>query len=545
MNRILLILLAACSIARAADVTPAQWLAAQPKPVFKSGHSLPVLSMFAWPLPWELNVEFATNWGYALDTTSYDNYLGAGVTNRLNTPTSILAKAVNLATNYPDIFKLAVHVPRWYSNVSVLYWVTNGLGEYVNGAGTGYATPYDINGNPVAIVSPEAPQADLDLQAENLVQPLHAITAAIAPHKPGIIIHGGERGIGVVGQDLAGWNIDSRVAAARGTNWWYYYTSDRKSNELYATYSRLPERDAYIWYYTYEKGRVNQPGYNWEKEWASYGWSSSNLVGAVDLLGTELYYVGLSSWTNSTSGDPATAWSRVTDMLTRNLNQVGYNLRLGIPTNYPFVSGGWSLVSTNRFSSIPRYTGFLKCVYTAGAIGVNAGYYENPTGTEPSIFGNGGFAGEFPEDSPPHWLEQFAAAGRVHAQFSHLEDYIWNGDLLEGNGQSTASPYNVHAIARDQPSYEFTNTVADATARVLARKHDDRDEWLVTAWAAYGNARDVTVTIPTLGEITVTAHPEANIYKATVATGPQLLDVLGQYVGRKVGRADKLRVRRD
>jgi hypothetical protein len=508
--------------------------------VFKPGHTLLPLTKYGWTLPWDLSVESATNWGYALDIGG-SGLFGSGVTNDLNNTNSILYKGVVLATNYPNVFKLSVFTERWYSNLSAAYWTTNGAGEFLNGAGVVQALAWSQYSAENAAPSPEAPQSDLDMQAEAVVQPLHAIAAAIAPHKISMILNGGERGIGVYQQNVLGYSYDSRVAAARGTNWWYYYLSQRKSNELYATYSRLPERDAYIWYFTYEKSRFNQPGYNWERDNANWGWSSSNLLGVIDYSATFQYFMDGGSYTNTV---PVT-WNNVSDMLTLQLNQVGYNMNYDSPLNYPWVSGGWNNSNSNRLSDLDRYSGFLKCLYTAGALGVNAGYYIFPTGVTPSIFGHNGFTGSFPTDLPPHWLQQIAVTGRVHAQFSWLEDYIRNGALLPGNGNMTLSPANVHAISRDQPSYEFTNTVKDATCRVLARKHNDRDEWLVTAWAAYGDARDVTVDIPTLGEITVTAHPEANIYTATVAGGLKLLDATGQHVGRKVGRADKLRVRRD
>jgi hypothetical protein len=149
----------------------------------------------------------------------------------------------------------------------------------------------------------------------------------------------------------------------------------------------------------------------------------------------------------------------------------------------------------------------------------------------------GGMDASFAPDNPPNWLEQMLAMSRVHAQFTHLQEYLFDGELLPSPAR--------HTMSTDLFRYEFTNTVADATARVLARKHNDREEWLITAWAAGGDARDVTVTIPDLGDVTVNASDSGNIYRATVATGPLLLDATGQYVGRKVGRADKLRVRRD
>jgi phage baseplate assembly protein gpV len=77
----------------------------------------------------------------------------------------------------------------------------------------------------------------------------------------------------------------------------------------------------------------------------------------------------------------------------------------------------------------------------------------------------------------------------------------------------------------DQPSYEFTNTVADATARVLVRKLNNRDDWLVTAWAAAGNDRTVYVNIPTVGRVGVLASASGSVYRATLTTLMQLTEV--------------------
>jgi hypothetical protein len=49
----------------------------------------------------------------------------------------------------------------------------------------------------------------------------------------------------------------------------------------------------------------------------------------------------------------------------------------------------------------------------------------------------------------------------------------------------------------------------------LARKHRQREQWLVTAWAAAGKARDVTVFIDEVGEITLHARPAGSVYRVT------------------------------
>jgi hypothetical protein len=94
--------------------------------------------------------------------------------------------------------------------------------------------------------------------------------------------------------------------------------------------------------------------------------------------------------------------------------------------------------------------------------------------------------------------------GHVHALFSHLEDYLRHGDLLPGPDR--------HRWSTDLPAYEFPT--GDAAARVLARKHRTRDEWLLTAWAAGGANREVSVTIPKLGELTLLARDTASVYLA-------------------------------
>ncbi len=147
------------------------------------------------------------------------------------------------------------------------------------------------------------------------------------------------------------------------------------------------------------------------------------------------------------------------------------------------------------FGDIERYFGYLKCYYTAGMIGGVAGYFAYP---------KGGFGADDVGTEPPHWLRQMTALARVHALFSHLEDYIRKGKLLPGP--------NRHVWSKDQPAYEFPT--GDETARVLARKRTARDEWLITAWAAGGEARQVTVTLPTIGKLTLQVRPAGSVYRA-------------------------------
>jgi hypothetical protein len=149
--------------------------------------------------------------------------------------------------------------------------------------------------------------------------------------------------------------------------------------------------------------------------------------------------------------------------------------------------------------------GFLKCLYTSGMIGAVAGYFEYPTGTNASIFGENGFAGSFPASTPPHWLLQIIVLAHVHALFSHLEAFLYQGDLLPGPGR--------HYLSEDQPACELPT--GDPAVHVLVRKVRARDEWLITAWAADGPDREASMTIPVLGQVKILARASGAVYHAT------------------------------
>jgi hypothetical protein len=114
------------------------------------------------------------------------------------------------------------------------------------------------------------------------------------------------------------------------------------------------------------------------------------------------------------------------------------------------------------------------------------------------------------------------ALGHVHALFSHLENVLTNGDLLTGP--------QMHAMSTDQPAYEFTNTAGYANARVLARKLRGQNQWIVTAWAADGVSTNVTVTIPTVGALTVAAVPSASVYQVTMSGTNVTQTLLDEYL---------------
>lgn len=516
------------------NVTPAQWLALQQKPIFKDGHRLALLTKFSWPYPVDLRLEMADNWGYALELSD-GNLIDGGLNNQLANTNSTVWQIVHAATNNPGRYRLQVDLDRsWPTNLSRGFWVTNSAGQFVDQNTNLWDSV--TNATYTKVVSPAASDADLEIQADSIAAPLSQLVSMGADI--GIVMNGGERDLGVVGFDVNAWKFDPRVQATAvvtnayaspgNTNGlsWPRYASQQKGRHLLrhfeAITNAVPDRQLYLWYYNgNEQFRFNQPGYDWENEWAHWGWHGDDLEDALDIFAFESYFVGSSgqSYTNVTSA----SWNQVSDLLSRHLAGVGNSLRWGHTTNYAFVCGGWTLSTSNRLSEIPRYSGFLKCLYTSGTIGATAGYFSFPTGTNASIFGHSGFTGSFPTNNPPHWLQQIEALSRVHGYFTHLDDFIFDGALLPG-------PTN-HFVCRDISAYEFPNSEADAHVRTLARKKDASNEWLITSWCSAGDARDVTITIPTLGSVVVNARPEGSIYRATTNTLVRLDESLSAPTG--------------
>jgi hypothetical protein len=176
-------------------------------------------------------------------------------------------------------------------------------------------------------------------------------------------------------------------------------------------------------------------------------------------------------------------------------------MRDGHPLSYNWLSAGWEGEPGHAHADLTRWSGFLKCYYTAGMIGANTGYYQ--------YLGRDGFSKAFPVENPPHWLRQLTTLAHVHALFSHLEEFLRNGDLLPGP--------EPHRISKELPACELPS--GDPTARVLARKHRARSAWLLTAWAADGEARPVTVSLPEHGALTLDATPEGSVYLVTLRDG--------------------------
>jgi hypothetical protein len=445
-------------------------------PRFKKGHTLPRLCQWGPELSVEVRLELAERWGYAVQF----GRLRPELVEALAKPDSAVSRLCREVRSRPDELPLQVIVAPAFS---VRAYIEELPKE---------AFCLDAEGNLVEgkkIWSPEAPDAVFERIADYEV----AMLREVAQHAPiAYITNGGEYALSTVGHDLKYWEQDPRVAKARGDRDWYEYISERKAHQEMIITERIrkafPSRKLYIYYATDacpHRGRY--PG--WEK-WA---WDYKFMRPVSDIPNTSLYF-----------GHYNTGWGGQYDMLTMALNTVAQQIAVGEPLSYNWTCAGWPTAEGERrwvdppISDVPHYIGYLKCFYTAGMIG--------------------GVAGYFAYDAGENWIWQYLALSQVHALFSHLEEFLREGDLLPG-------PQN-HRWSKDLPAYEFPT--GDPTVRVLARKHRQRPEWLVTAWAAQGEAREAEGEIPQLGKVKVFARPEGSVYLARLEEGQPKLKLLDQ-----------------
>ena len=491
-----------------ARITPAQWLQRQTKPMYKKGHSMPRLTRYGWDLPFEAKVELTENWNYVLQT----GYLSDETVKRaLNDPQSIEAKMMALTLSNPKKYPLGVIVDRSEPPTPTTEtFLRDADGKLI--AGNTY--------------SPLNPQSVLDQMAELRARPLRKLRAKVPID---IILNGGEYGLGVLGFMQKQAERDPKVVAAKGDSDWFSFISKAKARERQtiadAVRKAVPDRDLYIYY---GSGNVERNRYG---GWGDWGYDDTYALNATDLPSNEYYYKHFNSGYLPDAGG--------SDLLTRALNAVGFQIAHNKNYSYDWLSPGWveeadahgnplpaaprpaadgaqnpklqegnaaALVDPNagQLSPMTLYAGFLKCLFTGGMLGGNAGYYAFPIG---------GFDGTFPADRPAHYLPQMTTLSHVQALFSYLENDLRHSDLLPGP--------NRHIWSKDQAAYEFPT--GSTGVRVLARKHRAKTWWLITAWAADGVERPVKVTVPELGQVTLLARAAGSVYTATLQNmRPQL-----------------------
>jgi hypothetical protein len=477
-------------ITHAADgITPSAYLATLEKPVFRKGHTLPPLTRYGWTLPFDARVALARDWGYALEFGGYVTEKSAA---KLDDPKSVESRLVKLVASDPKTYKLSVICSRRLptAEAPVDTWARDAKGKLLNGKAESLDGT-EWNKGMRTVYSPAAPDSVWELAGKYRADPI----AKVRRKCPiAVVLNGGEYGIGVLGFAQKVWEKDPRIVKHKGDLSWYEYVSQRKAyaETLIASAVKKVAHDRMLYiYYTTTGGTHRGRGRDWRRWMYGFQWMKP----VSDLASSEHYYRQFNSgWTGGKD-----------DLLTQALNARGFEISNAQPLCYDWFCAGWprkkglgynTLLADGGLGDLSRHMGFLKCMYVAGLVGGNAGYYAYP---------KGGFGKPFDADSPPHWLGQMIVFARVHALFSHYEDYIRDGELLPGP--------NKHVMMKAQPAYEFPT--GDKDVRVVARKRKGKNQWIVAAWAAGGKTRSVKVDIPSAGRLELTARPCGGVYIVT------------------------------
>jgi hypothetical protein len=416
-------------------IKPAEWLRKQPKPKFKEGHTLPPLTRYGWSLSNDANIEFAEHWGYCLQLGG--GYFSMAVADRLlNDPKDPDGQLITLAATDPKKYKLAVITSREMpakDKAPAEMWCRDAEGKLLNAqlkSQDGNAWTPGVE----AVLSPAGPDSFWEESGRLQAAPLKRLNERFPI---AIILNGGEYGLPCAGQGRKIWENDPAIVKAKGDKKWARYAGERmgRSQQLIADNIREAVPNAeYIFYLA--GGAVNRNQYGWWDDWNPH-YEDSRGIGTLPT--SQMYFRDFND-----------GWLGNSDALTFTLNGRGQEIKGGQPFHYQWLCAGYKEYKPGDWvSDIPRYMGYLRCIYTAGVIAGNAGYYTFPRYPSPPYPHNtGGFDVKFPPNEPPHWLEQMVALARVHAQFSHLEDYLRQGDLLPG-------PY-AHTWSFDQqPAYEL------------------------------------------------------------------------------------------
>ncbi len=488
--------------AQAQDITQAAWLDSQPKPAFKPGHTLPRLTRYAYSLPTEAAINFCEDWGYALEF-SYPLSMDSGdpynLAWRLNDPNSPESRLAALAKADPVRYPLQAEITKQVPNESQAPAGTfsrNASGQTLYSGTAQQSDGTTIPAGPVW--SLEAPAATWDLFAQYRVSGIQELKNRGIPLA--YILNGGEYAPMFWINSRTFWEQDPgyntgilQSPYGPGYDFQLDYCSataaQREQVISTGVKAAAPQRSLYIPYTA--GGQTERNRYYGIPEYGGF-WKHTRGIG--DLPSNESYF------RSNGGGFVVPDISNSPDILTQALNAKALEIQTGNPLSYNWISAGWD----GNEAEETRWAGFLKCYYTAGMIGCNVGAYGNqwPAILSPTFPTNG---------AVPRHLRDMVISSHIHALFSHDETLVRNSDLLPGPAQ--------HSMSGDVPAYEFPTGEEGVNSRVLARKHRTDATWLITAWAAAGNDRNVSVYIPELGQITLEARVVGSVYKATLANG--------------------------
>ena len=442
-------------------MTPVAWLHQQTAPRFRPGHTLPLLGqMHCINPPVELRAELARNWGFAV---------------RLNRPQGE-PELIRLCHENPAVFKPAAmigNLANLEGSPSVPWpeatFLRQADGSLVEGR---------------QIFSPEMPDAAWQLLVDGALHQIEGQLGELPAASLATVENWTEHGIDVPINVKGHAQHDPRVLAAKGQRSWQEYVSQRKAYYEGKMRDAIKRRypNALYTCYTYG-GFAGRPDGDW-------AWDSRYLKTATDLPSPECYY----NYFNS-------GFVGGKDMLTLRLVARHLEIQEGFPHYLGWLCAGYDRkiadyqgdTTQGMYADLPRWMGYLKMSYLAGMLGaITTGEFGCEIRYEP-----------FDPAQPPQWLDQMRVVAHAHALFTWLEADLRNSQLLPGP--------QPHAWSPAQPAYEFPAGHKDT--RVLVPRVNGAARWLIGAWSADAVEREVTVTVPELGEYRIRARATGTVHR--------------------------------
>jgi hypothetical protein len=512
------------AVALSATSTPLDHIRALRPPAFKAGHTLLPLSQSSCGVAPAVQIELVRHWGYSAQFSSAVASDGE------------LAQEVKA---HPGKYPIEVTYPGIHTYYSSHNAGTAGYPKLPDALWLRDAQGAFVIENGGRVVSPAAPEAALTAIGEDVGRTGARVETDLN-QRITLVTNPGESGLWLFAERDPGalYGQDPAVVAdfnASGLGDWHLYNGQRKMrHERLIKEAILKQlKKGRPVYSLYQEAYGTERGRWWG--WKPYIFAWESFVGAdgktlvSDYSAPEMYYNFHNSGWSGAHGGSMVAW----DALTQALKNVGGTVNLGQRNIYPWVSQGWDGGDSGGISDNDMFLGMMKSYYTAGALGAVSGYFTCEGVPFRSMRLNEPIGAAVPTQ-----IKNFYLLGEVHALFSHLEEFLREGELLPGPNvhpyRDTTEPTPAMEFPAKGETQEVDGSfgkVSVPTARVLARKIKNQDRWLISAWANTGNDREVKVDIdPRLGELTLKARRAGSVYTAELKNGKvnlRLIDVDG------------------
>ncbi|MBW4615822.1 MAG: hypothetical protein KME21_21580 [Desmonostoc vinosum HA7617-LM4] len=510
-------------------------LKAMPRPVFKTGHTLPPLTSCACGVSKEMAKELAEHWGYAIHVPARDQtYLAYGSDYGYSQDEFVQYLKANpgkfkLSSGFGPLYKYFNNFDGRHPELPILpaaTWLRHASGAFIV-----------ENNRPV--VSPAAPNETFEIIGDFIGKSL-ALLEQQTGQKIDVFINMGEYGLWMLSgagntylkQESTvldhfaslGYTDIEDYAQVYAYMSWNKARQEKILKDKLFSYLKNTKKPVYTWYqegYGAERGRWS----GWQEWTFLYEKFVVNGVPQVsDYSSVEAYY----NFHNSGFFGIHSGSEIPNDILTNALNDIAGCLSLGQKYAYPWVSIGWEQYQDQPIAESDRFLGFLKMYYAIGALGTVSGYFVCDSSAYASTLWNTLVTNGAVGTTTPTLTWQMALASHAQALFSHLEEYLHDGNLLPGEGKSPYQAYTPILSAYEFPAEGETQEILAnsgwkipvKTARVVARKIKNQDRWLVVAWANTGSDRSIRVTIdPRLGMLTLNARKCGSVYEVSLANG--------------------------